>query len=300
MKKSAFIFIFIFLTITVVRSQELKCMVQVNSAQVQASDKSVFEQLQMDVFEFMNNRKWTGYTFGQNEQIESNILITVSSWDNIENFSATIQVQARRPVHNSSYYTVLLNYLDNDFTFKYIHGVPIEYIENTFTCNLSAVLAYYAYIIIGLDFDTFLPSGGTEFYVKAQNIVNMAQNAPDKGWKSFENQRNRYWLVENLLNPSFSDLRNGIYQYHRTGLDLMSEDMSAGRQGINDAMTNIQKVYRQRPGLFFISLFMLAKSDELVNIFTSAPQPEKMRIVSILRNLDPANSSKYNEILTKQ
>lgn len=280
--------------------QELNCMVQVNSAQVQASDKTVFEQLQRDIFDFLNNRKWTNYTFAQTEKIECNILITISDWDNIENFNGTIQVQSRRPVYNSSYYTVMLNQQDKDFTFKYLTGQPIEYIENTFTSNLAAVLAYYVYIIIGLDFDSFKPMGGTEFYEKAQNIVNTAQNAPDKGWKSFENQRNRFWLVENLLNASYADMRQGIYQYHRLGLDVMADDVNAGRLAIADALTQFQKVYRQRPGLFFISLFMVAKSDELIKIFSKAPPAEKMRVVSILKNIDPANSAKYNEILTTQ
>lgn len=280
--------------------QELNCMVQVNSAQVQASDKTVFEQLQRDIFDFLNNRKWTNYTFAQTEKIECNILITISDWDNIENFNGTIQVQSRRPVYNSSYYTVMLNQQDKDFTFKYLTGQPIEYIENTFTTNLAAVLAYYVYIIIGLDFDSFKPMGGTEFYEKAQNIVNTAQNAPDKGWKSFENQRNRFWLVENLLNASYADMRQGIYQYHRLGLDVMADDVNAGRLAIADALTQFQKVYRQRPGLFFISLFMVAKSDELIKIFSKAPPAEKMRVVSILKNIDPANSAKYNEILTTQ
>jgi hypothetical protein len=281
-------------------AQELNCMVQINSSQVQTSDKSVFEQLQQDVFEFMNSRKWTNYNFQQSERIECSILINVSSWDNIENFSATIQVQSRRPVYGSSYYTVMLNHQDKDFTFKYMIGQPIEFIENTFTTNLASVLAFYAYMIIGLDFDSFSPFGGTEFYDKAQNIVNTAQNAADKGWKSYENQRNRYWMVENLINSSYADMRTAIYQYHRTGFDMMTEDISSGRQSVTDAMTNLQKVYRQRPGLFFISMFMTAKSDELVQLFTPAPPAEKMRIVSILKNLDPANSSKYNEILTNQ
>jgi len=280
--------------------QELNCMIQINSGQVQTSDKTVFEQMQRDIFEFMNSRKWTSYSFQQSERIECNIMINVTAWDNIENFTATIQVQSRRPVFNSSYNTVMLNHQDKDFTFKYMAGTPIEFIENTFTSNLASVLAFYAYYIIGLDFDSFSPFGGNEFFDKAQTIVNTAQNAPDKGWKSFENQRNRYWMVENLLNASYSDMRTGIYQYHRTGLDLMADEISNGRQGVTDAMSSFQKVYRQRPGLFFITLFMTAKSDELVNIFTPAPPSEKMRIVSILKNLDPANSSKYNDILTAQ
>lgn len=280
--------------------QELNCMVQINSAQVQTSDRTVFDQLQRDIFEFLNNRIWTNYSFAQNERIECNILVTVSKWDNIENFEGTIQIQSRRPVYNSSYYTVLLNHQDKDFTFKYIAGQPIEFIENTFTTNLAAVLAYYVYIIIGLDFDSFKPFGGTEFYEKAQNIVTTAQNAPDKGWKSFENQRNRYWLVENLLNSSYADMRQAIYQYHRLGLDIMADDVNVGRLAISEAMSLFQKVYRQRPGLFFISLYMFAKNDELIKTFSKAPPAEKMRIVSILKNIDPANSAKYNEILTTQ
>jgi len=281
-------------------AQELNCTVQINSSQVQTSDKAVFEQLQQDAFEFMNSRKWTNYNFQQSERIECSILINISAWDNIENFTASIQVQSRRPVFGSSYYTVMLNHQDKDFTFKYMIGQPIEFIENTFTSNLASVLAFYAYYIIGLDFDSFSPLGGGEFYDIAQNIVNTAQNAADKGWKSYENQRNRYWMVENLLNSSYADMRTALYGYHRTGFDMMAEDLSAGRQSVTDAMTNMQKVYRQRPGLFFISLFMTAKSDELVQLFTPAPPAEKMRIVSILKNLDPANSSKYNEILTNQ
>jgi len=292
--------IFIFFLTVIAYGQELNCMVQINSGQVQTSDRTVFEQLQRDVFEFINSRKWTNYTFQQSERIECNIMINVTAWDNIENFTATIQVQSRRPVFNSSYNTVMLNHQDKDFTFKYMVGTPIEFIENTFTSNLASVLAYYAYVIIGLDFDSFSPFGGNEFFDKAQTIVNSAQNAPDKGWKSFENQRNRYWLIENLLNASYADMRTAMYQYHRTGLDLMADEISNGRQGVTDAMSNFQKVYRQRPGLFFITLFMTAKSDELVNIFTPAPPSEKMRIVSILKNLDPANSSKYNDILTAQ
>jgi len=290
-------FLFIFLIFSKINAQELNCIVQVNSSQVQTSEIEIFDNLRQDIYEFMNSRRWTDYEYKQNEKIESNIQITISGWDNIENFTATIQVQAGRPVYNSSYNSVLINHMDKDFTFKYVQGQPIDFIENTFTSNLASVLAFYAYIIIGLDFDSFSKFEGTQYYDKAQSIVTSAQNAPDKGWKSFENQRNRYWLVENLLNQSYSALREGIYEYHRTGLDVLHNDLSSGRQAIVNAMQKVQTVYRQKPGLFFITLFMTAKSDELVNIFIPAPAAEKMRIVTILRNIDPANSSKYNEIL---
>jgi len=280
------------------KSQELNCQVQINSAQVQISDRTVFERLQSDVFDFMNNKRWTDYQFDSKERIEVNILITINSFDNVENFSGQIQIQSRRPVFNSSYNSVMLNYLDRDLSFKYLPGQPIEFIENTFTTNLASVLAFYAYLIIGLDFDSFAPMGGTPFFEKAQNIIASAQGSDNKGWKSSESQRNRFWMIENLLNPSYADVRTGIYQYHRLGLDKMHEDVTVGTTGITNALTNIQKVYRTRPGLFFISLFMTAKSDELVNIFSGAPMQERMRIVPILKNIDPVNSSKYNNILS--
>ncbi len=286
-----------FLFASVLNGQELICTIQVTSSQVQTSDKSVFEQLQKDVYEFMNNRQWTNYKFLHNERIDANILINVSAWDNMENFTATIQVQSRRPVFNASYNTVMFNHLDKDFTFKYMSGQPIEYIENTFTTNLAAVLSFYAYMIIGIDMDSFSPMGGTPYYDKAQSIINACQNVQDKGWKSFESQRNRYWMIENLLNQSYSDMRMALYDYHLQGLDMLADDLSIGRQSISSALSQIQKVYRQRPGLFFVSLFMTAKSDELINLFTPAPPSEKMQVVTILKNIDPANSSKYNDIL---
>ncbi|MBN2729712.1 MAG: DUF4835 family protein [Bacteroidales bacterium] len=280
------------------KAQELNCVVQINSSQVQASDKTVFENLQKAVYEFMNNRRWSGYEFKIEEKIECSILMTISTWDNIESFTGTIQVQARRPVYNSSYSTTLINYLDKDFSFKYVNGQPLDFVENTFTNNLSSVLAYYAYLIIGLDFDTFSEYGGEEYFSKAQAVVNSAQSAPDKGWRAFENQKNRYWIVENLMNKSYQDFRSGLYHYHRMGLDLFSNDALKARAGILEGITLVQRAYRQKPGLFIVSLYMLAKSDELVNVFKPAPMVEKTKAVNILKSIDPANSAKYNKILT--
>ena len=291
--------IFAFILATSLHAQELNCAVQINSSQVQSSDKTVFENLQKTVYEFMNNRRWTGYEFQIEEKIECSILLTISTWDNIENFTGTIQVQARRPVYNSSYSTTLINYLDKDFSFKYVSGQPLDFVENTFTSNLSAVLAYYAYLIIGLDFDSFSEYGGEEYFNKAQAVVNSAQSAPDKGWRAFENQKNRYWIVENLLNKSYQDFRSGIYHYHRMGMDLFADDALKARAGILEGITRVQRAYRQKPGLFIVSLFMLAKSDELVNVFKPAPMVEKTKTVNILKRIDPANSSKYNKILSE-
>ena len=290
--------ILIFISVLPMRSQELNCAVQINSSQVQASDKTVFENLQKSVYEFMNNRRWTSYEYQIEEKIECSILITISTWDNIESFNGTIQVQARRPVFNSSYSTTLINYLDKDFSFKYVSGQPLDFIENTFTSNLASVLAYYAYLIIGLDFDTYSEFGGNPYYDKAQAVINSAQSTPDKGWRAFENQKNRYWMIENILNNSYKDFRSGLYNYHRLGLDLFANDALKARAGILEGVLLIQRAYRQKPGLFIINIFMLAKSDELVNIFTPAPMVEKTKVVNVLKSIDPANSAKYNKILT--
>lgn len=297
MKKVLLFLSFIGLVFSV-HGQELYCFVQVNATQLQLSDKTIIDNLQESIYEFMNNRKWTSYEFKPEEKIECSILITLTSYDNVENFSGTIHVQSRRPVYNSTYSTPMLNYQDKDFTFKYTPGQPLDFYENAFPGNLAAVLAYYAYIIIGLDFDSFQPLGGTPFYEKAQSIVNSAQMAPDKGWKSGESQKNRYWLVENLLNSSYADFRQGLYFYHLKGMDMFAENDALARAGILDGLTMIQKAYRQKPGLFIVNLFTFAKSDEFINIFKTAPSPEKARAVNILRNIDPANSTKYNQILS--
>lgn len=283
---------------TLVYSQELNCTVQINSSQVSASDKTVFENLQSAIYEFMNSRKWTSYEYQLEEKIECTILITVASWDNIENFNATIQVQSRRPIYNSSYFSTLLNYQDRDFTFKYVSGQPLDFVENTFSSNLSSVLAYYAYLIIGFDFDSYSELGGTPFFEKAQAVITSAQNSPDKGWKAFENQKNRYWIIENLLNSSYSDFRKAQYMYHFQGMDVFADDAQKARLAITEAITLVQKVYKEKPSLYIINLFMLAKSDELVNVFTPAPVVEKTKVVNILKSIDPANSAKYNKMLT--
>ncbi len=293
-----FVFVLFLSMLFTARSQELICNVQVNSSQVQSSDKTIFENLQSAVYEFMNNRRWTNYEYKVEEKIECSILLNIATWDNIESFTGTIQVQSRRPVYNSSYSTTILNYLDKDLSFKYISGQPLEFIENTYTNNLVSVLAFYAYIIIGLDFDTYQQAGGTPYFEKAQGVVNSAQSSPDKGWRAPENQKNRYWIAENLLNNAYADFRKGIYEYHLNGMDLFASDAVKARAGITEGISLIQKAYRQKPGLFIINLFMLAKSDELVSAFTPAPVVEKTKVVNILKSIDPANSAKYNQILT--
>ncbi|HYX08445.1 MAG TPA: DUF4835 family protein [Bacteroidales bacterium] len=282
-------------------SQELKCNVQLVSQQIQGTNKQVFQTLQNAINEFMNNTVWTNYAFAPNERIECNMLINLTDQASADEFSGTIQIQSRRPVYNSSYNSVLFNYLDNNFDFRYVEYEPLEFDENQHLSNLTSMLAYYAYIIIGLDFDSFSYKGGTEFFEKAEKIVNNAQNAPQKGWKPFDakSNRNRYWLVKNILDQNYEPVRQFIYNYHRLGLDLMDSKPVEARQEIADSYKLLQKVFRQKPDpfMFFLQVVFDAKSDEWVNVFSEAPMDQKTKVVTILTEIDPANSNKYEKIL---
>ncbi len=279
-------------------AQEFQCAVQVVSPQIQGSNKKVFETLQTAIMEFMNNQKWTNDKFAPEERIDCNIMINVAEMISIDEFKGTFQIQARRPVYDSNYYTVLLNHQDQDFHFKYVEFEPLIYNPNNFESNLVAVLAYYANIVLGLDYDSYSNNGGTQFFQTAEQIVNRAQGAREAGWKSFESQRNRYWLIENILNEYHRPLRQCMYEYHRKGLDRMSDKAEEGRAEIAKSLELIRKVHRQRPSSFFTQVFFTAKSDELVNIFEESFSMEKGRVVELLQEVDPGNNKKYEKILS--
>lgn len=277
-------------------SQELNCTVKVLSPAIQGTEKSVFETLETAIKEFMNNTRWTNDNFKQDERIECNITINVTKRISVDEFEANIIVQSRRPVYKSSYNTNLINYQDNDFTFKYTPFQPFEFNENTFVNNLTSTLGYYAYIFIGLDYDTFSPDGGTPYYQKAQTIVNNAQNASEKGWKAFEGSKNRYWLAENLANANFKGVRSCLYNYHRMGLDMMTVDIELARKNIAEALEGLQKVHNMQMGSFLMQVFFLAKADEIVNIFSVAAPDVKNKLVPLLNTIDPGNVTKYEKL----
>ncbi|MFC1734282.1 DUF4835 family protein, partial [candidate division KSB1 bacterium] len=253
--------------------------------------------LQRSLYEFINNKKWTNFNFKMEERIECTMAINITERSSNDEFKATINLQLRRPVYNSSYNSVLFNYIDRDFQFTYIESQTLDFVENSFTSNLTSVIAYYVYIFLGLDFDTFSPNGGTPYYLKAQAIMNSAQNAKETGWKAFESLKNRYWLIENLLNNSYSDIRQAMYKYHREGLDEMSENIETGRASIFASLELLRKVNREKPDLFLMNLVMVAKSDELVNVFSQASPMDKTKTFNLLSEIDPANISKYQKIL---
>ncbi len=295
-----YLLIALFFVPDIIFAQELNCRIQVVSQQIQTSNKHIFESMQKDLYEFVNNRKWTDNVFSNDERIECTIMINLTEQISTDEYKGTMQVQANRPVFNSNYNSVLFNYKDNDIQFRYVEFQPMEFSENSFVSNLTSLLSYYSYLIIGLDYDSFSPEGGTPYFQKAEKIVTNAQNAQEKGWKSFEGQKNRYWLIENILNSKYGPVRDFYYRYHRLGMDVMAEKAADGRTEIAEDLKLLQKVYREKPSQFmnYLQVVFDAKADEFVNVFSESFPDEKTRVSNILKEIDPANSTKYQRIMS--
>jgi len=296
--KLLLLFTFYFLLFTLTSfAQELNCTIQVLHSQVQTSDKRIFETLRRSIYEFMNNRKWTDDIFNIEERIECSMLINISEYRAPDDFKGTIQIQARRPVYSSSYPALLLNFNDNDIEFRYLEDEPLEFSETSHLSNLTSILVFYAYIIIGLDYDSYSLEGGTPYFQKAQTVVNNAQTAREKGWKAYEGTKNRYFLAEDILNQIYRPYRECLYKYHRQGLDIMSENTESSRTVILESIELLEKVHRDNPNSFILQIFFDAKADELVNIFSGSYPNEKTRVVNLLNKIDPGHINKYQKIL---
>ncbi|MEK7720150.1 MAG: DUF4835 family protein [Bacteroidota bacterium] len=290
----------LYLSLFQLSAQELQCNVSVSSSRIEGTYKEIFQTMRNDISEFMNTRKWTDNQFSFDERIVCTIFIQITDQIGADQFKGTIQVQLNRPVFNSSYQTPILNIKDNDFDVRYVEFQPLEFSETSNTNPLTNILAYYAYVILGFDYDTFSPMGGTPFFQRAKDIVNKAQNSREKGWRAFEGNNNRFWLVDNVTNKAYSPFSELMYRYHRLGLDVMSEKPDIGRGEIADALKNMQKVYRTRPDTYINRIFFDAKSDEIVNIFSKGSTDEKSRIMTVLSECDPANSGKYGAIMQQK
>jgi len=278
------------------RAQELNCAVQINSEQVPGSSKSIYTTLTKSITEFMNNRKWTELSFTNDERIECTLNIIIKKVDG-DAFTSEIQVQSRRPIYNSNYYTTLFNFKDINFTFNYKEFDQLEMNQNAITSNLTAVLAYYAYIIIGYDMDSYSRLGGTSSFQAAESIVNSAQGADLAGWKAFESTRNRYALINNLLDEAFKKYRNYFYEYHRLGLDEMSTNSTNARARIAEGLPILRETNRSTPSAIVISSFLDAKNDELINIFSKGTVQEKTDALQILSDVNPTQTSRYEKIM---
>lgn len=295
MKRIATLF---FIAINLMLSaQEFNITVSINSQQLEGTDQRVFQNLQTAISEFLNQKNWTTYQYKPQERIEGTMMITLTERIASDEFRGRVNLILRRPVFRTNYNSILFNWVDRDFHIKYVDQQPLEFSDGSHTNNLTSLLAFYAYLFLGLDGDSFAKFGGTPYYEKAMAVVTAAQNAPERGWKAFESQRNRYWLMENLLNGAYMQVREAIYVYHRRGMDVMSENMDMGRLAITESLEMLQRAHRNRPGLFILQLFMEAKREEFVNIYSQAPQMDKPRAVNILKELDPSQSSNYDRIL---
>ncbi|MCX6234540.1 MAG: DUF4835 family protein [Bacteroidetes bacterium] len=280
-----------------VTAQEFKGTVSVSAAQIEGSDKTVYQAIQKALYEFINERSWSNYAFRVEEKIEVTFMLTLSERISSNEYRGRLNIIYRRPVYRTSYETPMFNYVDKDIQFSYDEGQPLIFSDNSFDSNLSSIFAFYLYMILGFDFDSFQLYGGTSFYQKAQAVVNSAQSAIEPGWKAFEGMKNRYWLAENMLNSSYSSLRQFMYKYHRKGLDMMSDNLELGRTSITESLEDLRKAYRNEPNLFSLQLVLEAKRDELRNIYMEANDIDKAKAVTILTEIDPANSSVYQKIL---
>jgi hypothetical protein len=296
MKKTLSLCIFLFLLGSIAVAQDLNATVQVVSPKIQSTNKRIFTTLETAMKDFLNGRKWSQDNILPAERIECTFILNITNWDGNSNFSGELQVQSSRPVYNSTYTSTLINTLDKDIDFVYTEGQTMDYTDQNFQGNLTSIMAFYAYVVVGLDYDSFSRYGGTPYFAAAQTVVTNAQSASFKGWKAFDGSTNRYWLAENLNNKAYQPLRSFIYDYHRNGLDLMSDNTGKGRKAIADLMPTLSQLDRGRVGAMFPLVFFTAKRDEFVAIFTKADGPQKVTIMNILSEVDPSNGLKYQAL----
>ena len=278
-------------------AQELNCNVVVNADQIQTSERRVFKDMETALSQFMSTRKWTNDIFSPEERINCNIIITIDKMPSIGTFSATVQIQAARPIYNTNYESIIFNFADKDWQFEYVESQPLEFNENVFQNNLVSILAYYAYIIIGIDYDSFGETKGTPHFQKAQNIVNNAQQSNRAGWDSFGSTRNRYWLVENLNNQQMVALRKGMYNYHRLALDNYDSNQEKSRAEILKMLKEVKQIKDQYPTAILIISFMDAKTDELINIFSEGSLQVRREAFDVLSKLDPTQTDRFKVIV---
>ena len=282
-------------------AQELNCQVSiVTDAKLEVSslDKEVFEQLKQSIYEFMNSTKWTKDKFLVEERINCNLQLQITSIPSQGSYSGSLQVQSSRPVFNSSYTTTVFNFLDQNLNFQFTKNTVLLYAPNQFRDNLTSVLAFYANFILGMDYDTFSLKGGTPFFNEAQQIVSNAQSSGGEGWQSNEtNKRNRFWLVDNVLQELFSPLRVSLFEYHRNGLDQLYANKTNAIAAVYSSLEPLSQVVANRPNSVNILNYIQAKSTEIKNMYTDATSDQKTQMVDLLKKLDPVNTSNYQEIL---
>jgi hypothetical protein len=282
-------------------SQELNCQVSVEAdvkLELHSTELEIIKQMKQSVYDLMNNTQWTKDAFKTEERINCNIQIQIKTNPSSGTYTGFIQVQSTRPAFNSNYNTVLFNFQDEDMAIAFSRNTVLTYAQNQYRDNLSSILAFYAYFIIGMDYDSFSLKGGTSYFNEAQQIVSNAQSSGAPGWKASESgKRNRYWLIDNILQPVFDPLRECSYLYHRKGIDMLYENKVEGKKSLLAALNKLTPVVQTRPNTVNVINFLNAKTVELKNILSDSEVREKTDFVNLLKKLDSGNSSKYQEIL---
>jgi hypothetical protein len=286
------------LLVSVIHAQELNCIVTINiGPKVQTTDRAVFTDMKNAFQQFLNTRKWTNDAYLQHEKINCSILININDMPAIGTFSASVQVQAARPVYNTNYNSLIFNFADRDWEFDYLESQPLEFNDNTYTSNITSMLAYYAYILIGMDYDTFSELGGTPYFQRALQVVNNAQSSNRPGWQSVGSNRNRYWLVENLINPQFTDIRKALYSYHRLGLDTFDKNPDQAREIILKGLKDVKKARDINPNAIMVVSFFDTKAKELANVFSEGQLPIRREAYDLITTMDPTNRANYEKII---
>lgn len=277
-------------------SQELNATVSVNADRMTDVNPQIFRNLETKVKEFLNNTKWTNEVYTPQEKIECNFFINVSEF-NSNNITATLQVQSSRPIFNSTYSSPILNINDKDLSFRFLEFEQLVYDQNSFTSNLISVLAFYTNVIIGLDKDSFSEMSGTKYLEIASNIVTVAQSSGYSGWsQNDKNNNNRYFLISDLLSNTYQPYRLALYQFHSSGLDIMSDDLKTGKENISNSILTLSKIQSVRPNALLTRTFFDAKTDEIVQIFTGGPAMNTADLVDTLNRISPLNSAKWGKI----
>ncbi|WKN31977.1 DUF4835 family protein [Porifericola rhodea] len=287
------------LNATPLLAQELNANVVVNYQNVQTTETRVFEDMQNAFRQFLNNRKWTDDSFAPEERINCNFVINIEQMPSVGNFEATVQIQSSRPIYGTNYESLMLNFADRDWQFQYTESQPLEFNPNNFTTNISSLLAFYANIILGLDYDSFSELGGQQYFETAQLIVSNAQQQGGQGWNQFgsSRRRNRYWLAENFINPQMTPVRRGIYQYHRLGLDTFMEDEEESRKNMLSALNEMQEVSKIFPQSILLVSFFDAKNDEIISTYSKGDTQVRRDAYNALVEINPTLVEDYSPII---
>ena len=279
------------------RAQDLNCDVIINADQIQTTDRNVFQDMETTIENFMNGRDWTPDEFRVEERIKCSLSITLIEMPTIGSFKATVQIRSSRPIYNTNYESIALNFADRDWAFTYVESMPLDFNQNSYTSNLTSILAFYAYVILGLDYDSFSDLGGDSYYQIAQVIVNNAAQSGFPGWSALESTRSRFALIDDITNQQMQALRSGLYKYHRLGLDVFEDDPEVTRANIIEVLESILIIKSRYPSSIFVISFFDAKTDELVNIFDQASMQEKRKAYNLLVELNPNKTDVYSKII---